>query len=80
MHVDQVISPPAVISFSNEMEAVQLMNQFLTHLTTKPSTEIQPTPFTGTATDILAWLENFDGIAAHNVWNDQNSYKSYLSI
>ena len=56
------------------------MNQFLTHLTTKPSTEIQPTPFTGTATDILAWLENFDGIAAHNVWNDQNSYKSYLSI
>ena len=44
-----------------EMEPVQLMNQLLTQLTTKPSTEIHPTPFTGTAADnILDWLENFD--------------------
>ena len=43
------------------MEPVQLMNQLLTQLTTKPSTEIHPTPFTGTAADnILDWLENFD--------------------
>ena len=41
------------------MEPVQLMNQLLTQLTTKPSIEIQPTP------------ESFDRIAAHNVWNDQ---------
>ena len=55
-----------------EMEPVQLMNQLLTQLTTKPSTEIHPTPFTGTAADnILDWLENFDRIAAHSVWNDQ---------
>ena len=55
-----------------EIEPVQLMNQLLTQLTTKPSTEIHPTPFTGTAADnALDWLENFDRIAAHNVWNDQ---------
>ena len=55
-----------------EMEPVQLMNQLLTHLTTKPSTKIHPTPFTGTTADnILDWLENFDRIATHNVWNDQ---------
>ena len=54
------------------MESVQLMNQLLTQLTTKPSTRIHPTPFTGTvANNILDWLENFDRIAAHNVWNDQ---------
>ena len=54
------------------MEPVQLMNQLLTQLTTKPSTEIHPTPFTGTAANnILDWLKNFDRIAAHNVWNDQ---------
>ena len=55
-----------------EMEPVQLMNQLLTQLSTKPSTEIHPTPFMGTAANnILDWLENFDRIAAHNVWNDQ---------
>ena len=54
-----------------EMEPVQLMNQLLTQLKTKPSTEIHPTSFTGTAADILNWLENFDSIVAHNVWNDQ---------
>ena len=55
-----------------KMEPLQLMNQLLTQLTTKPSTEINPTPFTGTTADnILDWLENFDRIAAHNVWNDQ---------
>ena len=54
------------------MEPVQLMNQLLTQLTTKPSTEIHPTPFKGTAADsILDWLENFDRIAAHSIWNDQ---------
>ena len=54
------------------MEPVQLMNQLLTQLTTKPSTEIHPTPFTGTAANnILDWIENFDRIAAHNVWNHQ---------
>ena len=54
------------------MEPVQLMNQLLTQLTMKPSTEIHPTPFTGiSANNILDWLENFDHIAAHNVWNDQ---------
>ena len=54
------------------MEPVQLLNQLLTQLTTKPSTEIHPTPFTETATDnILDWFENFDCIAAHNVWNNQ---------
>ena len=54
------------------MEPVQLMNQLLTQLTTKPSTEVHPTPFTGTTADnILDWIENFDGIAARNLWNDQ---------
>ena len=54
------------------MEPVQLMNQLLTQLKTKPSTEIHPTLFTGTAANnILDWLENFDCIALHNVWNDQ---------
>ena len=54
------------------MEPVQLMNQLLTQFTTKPSTEIYPTPFTGTAANIiLDWLQNFDRIAVHNVWNDQ---------
>ena len=48
------------------------MNQLLTQLTTKPLTEIHPTPFTGTATNnILDWLENFGRIAAHSIWNDQ---------
>ena len=41
-------------------------------LTTKPSTEVHPTLFTGTvANDILDWLQNVDCIAAHNVWTDQ---------
>ena len=54
------------------MEPVQLMNQLLTQLKTKSSTDIQPTPFTGTAADnILNWLNNFDHITAHNVWDDQ---------
>ena len=48
-----------------EMEPVQLMNQLLTQLTTKPSTEIHPTPFTGTTTDNnLDWIKNFDRLAA----------------
>ena len=55
-----------------EMKPVQLMNQLLTQLMTKPSTEIHPTAFTGTAADsILDWLENFHRIAAHSIWNDQ---------
>ena len=54
------------------MELVQLMNRLLTQLTTKPSSEILPTAFTGTAANnILDWLENFDRIAARNVWNYQ---------
>ena len=40
-----------------KMEPLQLMNQLLMQLTTKPSTEINPTPFTGiTADNILDWL------------------------
>ena len=56
-----------------EMEPVQLINQLLTQLTTKLSTEIHPTPFTGTTANniFLDWIESFDRIAAHNVWNDQ---------
>ena len=51
-----------------EMEPVQLLNQLLMQLTTKPSTEIRATPCTGTATcNILDWLKNFDHIAARNV-------------
>ena len=58
--------------FPIEMEPAQVMNQLLTQLTTKPSTEIHPTLFTGTAADsILDWLKNFACIAAHNFWNDQ---------
>ena len=54
------------------MEPVQLMNQLLTKLTAKPSTEIHPTTFTETTADnMLDWIENFDRIAAHNVWNNQ---------
>ena len=55
------------------MEPVQLINQLLTQLTTKLSTEIHPTPFTGTTANniFLDWIESFDRIAAHNVWNDQ---------
>ena len=54
------------------MEPAQLMDQLLKQLTTKPSTKIQPTLFTGTATDnMLDLLENFHWIAAHNVWNDK---------
>ena len=61
------------------MEPVRLMNQLLTQLTTKPSTEIHPTLFTGTAADnILDWLENLDRIAAHNVWNDQKQLQVIL--
>ena len=45
------------------------MKQLLTQLTTIPSTETDPTPFTGTAGDnILDWLDNFD----RNVSKDQN--------
>ena len=59
------------------MEPVQLMNQLLTQFTTKPSTEIHPTPFTGTtANNILDWLQTFDRIAVHNVWNDQKQLQA----
>ena len=55
-----------------KMEPVQLINQLLTQLTTKPSTEIYPTPFTGTtANNISDGIENFDHIAAQSVWNDR---------
>ena len=51
---------------------MKLMNQLLTELTTKPSTEIHPVAFVGTAAEnILDWLESFNRIATHNVWNDQ---------
>ena len=67
-----------------EMEPVQLMNQLLTQLTTKPSAEIHPIHFTGTNPDnFLDWIENFDDIAAHNVWNDQKQLQVipvYLKI
>ena len=54
-----------------EMEPVQLMTQLLTQLTTKPSVEIHPIPFAGTvAENVLDWLESFNRIATHNVWND----------
>ena len=44
-----------------EIEPVQLMNQLLMKLTTKPSTEIHPAPFSGTAAeDVLDWLESFN--------------------
>ena len=54
------------------MEPVQLMNQLLTQHTMKPSTEIHPAHFAGTtAENVLNWLESFNWIAIHNVWNDQ---------
>ena len=63
------------------MEPVHLMNQLLTQLTTKPSTEIHPSPFTWTAADnILDWFENFDRIAPHNVWNDQKQLQVIPAI
>ena len=62
-----------------EMEPVQLMNQLLAQFATKPSTEIHPTPFTGTAANnILDWLKNFDQIAAHNVCDDQKQLQVIL--
>ena len=55
-----------------EMEPVLLMNELLMQLTTKPATEIHPAPFPGSAAEnILDWLESFNRIATHNVWNDQ---------
>ena len=43
------------------MEPVQLMNQLLTQLTTKPLNEIHPAPFAGTAAEnVLSWLESFN--------------------
>ena len=54
------------------MEPVQLMNQLLTQLKTKPLNEIHPAPFAGTAAEnVLNWLESFNWIAIHNVWNNQ---------
>ena len=47
---------------------MKLMNQLLTELTTKPSTEIHPVAFVGTAAEnILDWLESFNRIVTHNV-------------
>ena len=55
-----------------EMKPVQLLNQPLTQFKTKPSTEIHPAPFAETDTkNILDWLEGFNPIATHIVWNDQ---------
>ena len=63
-----------------EMEPVQLMYPLLTQLTTKPSTEIHPSPCTGTAADnILDWFKNFDQIAAQNVWNDHKQLQVMLA-
>ena len=64
-----------------EMEPVQLMNQLLTQLTTKPSTEIHPAPFAGTAAEnILDWLESFNRIATHSISGMiRNSCESSLS-
>ena len=65
---------------SMEMESLQLMNQLLTQLVMKPSTEMYPIPFTGTTADnILDWLENFDRTAARNVWNDQKQLQVILA-
>ena len=73
-----------LLEFPIEVEPVQLMNQLLTQLTTKPSAEIHPIHFTGTNPDnFLDWIENFDDIAAHNVWNDQKQLQVipfYLKI
>ena len=73
-----------LLEFPIEMEPVQLMNQLLTQFTTKPSAEIHPIHFTGTNPDnFLDWIENFDDIAAHNVWNDQKQLQVipvYLKI
>lgn len=57
---------------SIEVEPVQLMHQLLMQLTTKPPTKIHPTLFVGTALEnILDWLESFNQITTHNVWNHQ---------
>ena len=62
-----------------EMEPVQLMNQLLMQLIMKPMIEIHPAPFAGTAAEnILNWLESFNGIATHNVWNDQKQLQVIL--
>ena len=58
------------------MEPVRLMNQLLTQLTTKPSTEIHPTA----ADNILDWIENFDRIAAQNVWNDDQKQLEVIPV
>ena len=51
---------------------LQLMNQLLMQLIMKPIIEIDPAPFAGTAVEnILNLLESVNGIATHNVWNDQ---------
>ena len=62
------------------MEPVQLMNQLLTQLTTKPSTEIHPTPFIGTvANNILDWIENFDALQHTTFAMIKSSFKLSLS-
>ena len=60
-----------------ETKLVQPMNKLLTQLITKPSTEIHPTFFDGTATaNVLDWLESFNRITIHNVWNDQKQLRA----
>ena len=62
-----------------EMEPVQIMNQLLMQLTSKPSTKIHPVPFAETAAEnILNWLKSFKRIATHNVWNELQVIPVYL--
>ena len=59
-----------------EMEPAQLINQLLTQVTTKPSTEIHPVPFAvADAENVLNWLKNVNRIVTHNVWNDQKQFQ-----
>ena len=68
---------------SIEVEPVQLINQLLEQLTTKPSNKIYPTTFSGTAAENIVDSKGLKGLTGllHIMYvMTRNNYKSSLYI
>lgn len=65
-----------------KMETVQLINQLLKQLTTKPSNKIYPTPFSGTAAENILDSKGSKGLTRllHIMYVMKNTALNFLLI
>ena len=79
-HIRLEIQPEVIEEINNEQQQLpgemengnqmEVINRLLETLTAKPNSDFQPTTYNGKDSEnIQEWIESFNRIAAHNVWN-----------